>query len=243
MKELGGLSVQEKKCLIILTLTVGRWMTESIHKLPTAVPAILAVVLMGMPGIGIIGWDKLKDIEWGTVILIGASLSMASALNKSGAADFLAGQLLAFPGLQVGLSNPILVVLLLSILTHFYHLVVTNISTVVLTLIPIMLKIAIKLGINPLLVAMTINLATLFGFLLVVQTLPSVITSSTGIYTPRDMFRVGFWLTISICVSYDVYSLGLVANDWTQIDKGHSEPICHTFSDDRVKLDEKFPDI
>lgn len=197
LKELGKLSVQEMKCLIILTLTVGLWVTESVHKLPTAVPAILATVLMGMPGIGIIGWDKLKDIEWGTVILIGASLSMASALNNSGAADFLAGQLLSFPGLQAGLSNPILVVLLLSLLTHFYHLVVTNISTVVLTLIPIMLQIALKLGINPLLVAMTINLATLFGFLLVVQTLPSVITYTTGVYTPRDMLRAGFWLSLA----------------------------------------------
>ena len=32
--------------------------------------------------------------------------------------------------------------------------------------------------------------------LLIVQTLPSVITYSTGIYTPRDMFRAGFFLTI-----------------------------------------------
>ena len=196
LKKLGKLSTHEKKCLIILTLTVTLWMTESIHRLPTAVPAILATVLMGMPGIGIANWDKLKDIEWGTVILIGASLSMASALNNSGAADFLAGQLLSFPGLQAGLSNPILVVLLLTLLTHFYHLIVTNISTVVLTLIPIMLQIALKLGINPLLVAMTINLATLFGFILVVQTLPSVITYSTGIYTSRDLFRAGFCLTI-----------------------------------------------
>ncbi|MCO5386309.1 MAG: hypothetical protein NHB14_11720 [Desulfosporosinus sp.] len=39
------------------------WMTESFHKLPTAVPAILATVFMGLPGIGIVGWDKLKEIE------------------------------------------------------------------------------------------------------------------------------------------------------------------------------------
>ncbi|WP_082075193.1 DASS family sodium-coupled anion symporter [Desulfosporosinus sp. I2] len=197
LMELGHLSTQEIKCLLILALTVGLWMTESFHKLPTAVPAILATVLMGLPGIGVTSWNKLKDIEWGTVILIGASLSMASALNNSGAADFLAGELLSFPGLHAGLSNPLLLVILLIVLTHFYHLVVTNISTVVLTLIPIMLQIALKLGINPLLVAMTINIATLFGFLLIVQTLPGVITYTTGIYTPRDMLRAGFWLTLA----------------------------------------------
>lgn len=197
LRELGHLSTQEKKCLMILALTVGLWMTESIHKLPTAVPAILATVLMGLPGIGIIGWEKLKQIEWGTVIMIGASLSMASALNNSGAANFLAGKLLSFPGLQAGLSIPLLLVVLLIVLTHFYHLVVTNISTVVLTLIPIMLQIALKLGINPLVVSMTINLSALFGFLLVVQTLPSVITYATGVYTPRDMLRAGFWLTLA----------------------------------------------
>ena len=195
--KLGHLSTEEIKCLMILALTVVLWMTESIHKLPTAVPAILATVLMGLPGIGIIGWDKLKEIEWGTIIMIGGSLSMASALNNSGAAEYLAGKLLSFPGLQSGLSNPLLLVILLIVLTHFYHLVVTNISTVVLTLTPIMLQIALKLGLNPILVAMTINIATLFGFLLIVQTLPSVVTYTTGLYTPIDMLRAGFWLTLA----------------------------------------------
>ncbi len=207
LMQLGHLSTQEKKCLIILALTVGLWMTGSIHRLPTAVPAILATVLMGLPGIGIIGWDKLKDIEWGTVIMIGASLSMASALNNSGAAAFLAGKLLSFPVLQTGLSNPLLVVVLLIMLTHFYHLVVTNISTVVLTLVPIMLQIALKLGINPLLVAMTINITTLFGFFLIVQTLPSVVTYTTGIYTPIDMLRAGFWLTLASLIVTVITSL------------------------------------
>ncbi|HBW35787.1 DASS family sodium-coupled anion symporter [Desulfosporosinus sp. BICA1-9] len=207
LMELGLFTSQEKKCLMILALTVGLWMTESFHKLPTAVPAILATVLMGLPGIGITGWDKLKDIEWGTVIMIGASLSMASALNNSGAADFLAGKLLSFPGLQAGLSNPLLLVVLLIVLTHFYHLVVTNISTVVLTLIPIMLQIALKLGLNPLLVAMTINIATLFGLLLVVQTLPSIITYTTGVYTPKDMLRAGLWLTLASLIVMVITSL------------------------------------
>jgi len=197
LMELGHLSTQEKKCLVILALTVVLWMTESIHKLPTAVPAILATVLMGLPGIGIIGWDKLKEIEWGTIIMIGASLSMASALNNSGAANYLAAKLLSFPGLQAGLSNPLLLVVLLIVLTHFYHLLVTNISTVILTLTPIMLQIALKIGLNPLLVAITINIATLFGFLLIVQTLPSVVTYTTGVYTPMDMLRAGFWLTLA----------------------------------------------
>lgn len=207
LKDLGKLSIQEKKCLIILTLTVALWMTESIHKLPPAVPAILAAVLMGMPGIGIIGWDRLKDIEWGTVILMGSCLSMASALNNSGAASFMAGQLLSFPGLQAGLSNPILLVLLLSLLAHIYHLVVTNISSAVLTLIPIMLQIALKLGLNPLLVAMTISLATSLGYFLIVQTLPSVITYSTGVYTPRDMFRAGSCLTLASLIVMMVTAL------------------------------------
>jgi len=200
LKELGRLSSQDKKCLIILAITVVLWMTESFHKLPTAVPAILATVFMGLPGIGIVGWEKLKEIEWGTIIMIGASLSMASALNNTGAADFLAGELLSLPGLQTGLSTPLLLVFLLILLTHFYHLVVTNISTVVLTLTPIMLQIALKLGLNPLLVAITINIATLFGFLLIVQTLPSVVTYTTGVYTSIDMLRAGFCLTIASLV-------------------------------------------
>lgn len=200
LKELGPLSTSENKCLIILAVTVCLWMTESFHQLPTAVPAILATVLMGLPGIGFVNWDKLKEIEWGTIIMIGGSLSMASALNTSGASAYLAGKLLSFPGLEAGLSHPLLIVALLILLTHFYHLIVTNIPAVVLTLIPVMLQIALKLDLNPLLVAITINLATLFGFLLIIQTLPSVVTYTTGIYTSKEMLRAGLWLTFSSAI-------------------------------------------
>ncbi|HWJ02640.1 MAG TPA: SLC13 family permease, partial [Verrucomicrobiae bacterium] len=43
LSDLGALDMKEKKCLMILVLTVGMWMTESLHGLPTAVPALLAV--------------------------------------------------------------------------------------------------------------------------------------------------------------------------------------------------------
>ncbi|GAB6174631.1 DASS family sodium-coupled anion symporter [Paradesulfitobacterium aromaticivorans] len=197
LREMGPLSREEKKCLGILTLTVLLWMTESFHRLPTAVPALVAVVLMGLPGIGVATWDKLKEIDWGTVLLMGATLSLASAINKSGAAELLAGKLLAFPGVEAGLSLPLLTVGILALLTHVYHLGVSNVSTVVLTLTPVILQIALKLGINPLLAAVTINISAMFGFLLVVETLPGVITYATGVYSPQDLMKVGFWLTLA----------------------------------------------
>ncbi len=197
LRGMGTLSREEKKCLGILTLTVLLWMTESFHHLPTAVPALLAVVLMGLPGIGVASWEKLKEIDWGTVLLMGATLSLASAINKSGAAELLAGKLLAFPGVEAGLSLPLLTVGILALLTHVYHLGVSNVSTVVLTLTPVILQIALKLGINPLLAAVTINISAMLGFLLVVETLPGVITYATGVYSPQDLMKVGFWLTLA----------------------------------------------
>ncbi|WP_206810492.1 SLC13 family permease [Paradesulfitobacterium ferrireducens] len=197
LKELGSLSKEELKCIGILSLTVLLWMTESIHHLPTAVPALLGVVLMGLPGTGIVGWDKLKEIDWGTVLLMGATLSLASAINKSGAAELLARKLLDLPGVEAGLSLPLLTVAILALLTHVYHLGVTNVSTVVLTLTPVILQITLKLGINPLLAAVTINISAMLGFLLVVETLPGVITYATGVYSPQDLMKVGIWLTLA----------------------------------------------
>lgn len=216
LRALGKLTPDEKRILIILIITVILWMTESIHKIPTAVPAIVSVILMGLPGVGNLDWDKLKNIEWGTVLLMGATLSIATSLNQSGAAEFLANKLLAFPGLQHGLSKPLLAVISLTVLTHIYHLGVTNVSTVVLTLIPVVMQLSLKVGLNPMLAAITIGMAALFGFLLSVETLPGVITYATGIYSTRELLWVGFWLTlvsilvILVCAVFWWQFIGLV---------------------------------
>lgn len=207
LRELGGLTAGEKRCLAILILTVVLWMTQSIHQLPIAVPAMLAVVLMGLPGIGVVTWDQLKNIEWSTVLFLGATLSTAAAINQSGAAEFIAGKLLSVPGLQAGLSIPILSVVLLAVLTQVYHLGVSNVSTVVLTLTPIILQVASNLGINPLLAGITINLSAVFGFLLVVEALPNVVTYATDTYSAQDMFRAGFWLTLASVIVLMVTAL------------------------------------
>ena len=88
--QMGPLGTKEKKCIFILLLTLSLWLTESWHGLQTAVPSMLAVILFGLPGIGFMEWKKMLQVDWGTIVLIGFTLSLGTALNSTGTANFLA---------------------------------------------------------------------------------------------------------------------------------------------------------
>jgi hypothetical protein len=54
-----------------LAITVSLWVTESLHHMAPAVPAILAVVLLSMPRIGVTRWETTTKISLDTVFILG----------------------------------------------------------------------------------------------------------------------------------------------------------------------------
>ncbi|QQK81292.1 anion permease [Salicibibacter cibi] len=70
-ENLGALTKAERKCIGMLCLTVALWMTQPLHGYHPTVPALLAVVLMGMPKVGFIDWKNLVKVNFDMVLLIG----------------------------------------------------------------------------------------------------------------------------------------------------------------------------
>jgi sodium-dependent dicarboxylate transporter 2/3/5 len=197
---LGKMNSQEKKCLAILIFIVALWFTEPFHGLNPSLPALVGVVLMGMPGIGCTSWDNLVKINFDTVLLIGATLSLGYAFNLSGAAD-LVGESLSAGWIIDLLRTPILAVIVILLITHTLHLVVANVSTAVVTLIPIFIGLAAKSGADPALICITASLACLHGYILVVEATPNIIVYSSGRIQQKEFLKPGLMLTIlmSIC--------------------------------------------
>jgi len=198
-RELGKFTMDEKKCLTILVFTIILWLTESLHGYHPTFAALCAVVLMAMPGTGFIEWRKLLDVNFGMILLLGATLSLGYSLIESGAIDLLE-TLLSPEGFIEVFSNPWLAIPIVIILSQVYHLGVTNVSTAVITILPVLISVSAQAGLDPAVMSVASAVSLLLGFLLVVETMPNVVAHSTGRVTQKDFLWPGIWATLASIV-------------------------------------------
>ncbi|KAB2330433.1 DASS family sodium-coupled anion symporter [Cytobacillus depressus] len=194
---LGKVNAQEKKCLSILILIVGLWFTEPFHGLHPSIPALIGVILMAFPGIGCAKWESMVKINFDTILLMGVTLTLGYAFNQSGAAELVGGSLSAGWLIDL-LRSPIIAVITILIITQILHLVVANVSTAVVTLIPIFIGLSVKAGADPVLICVTASLACLHGYILVVEATPNIVVYSTGQIQQKDFLLPGLWMTLAM---------------------------------------------
>ncbi len=129
-------SPAEKRTLAVLAFTAGLWLTDSIHHLSPAIPALLGAAALLLPGIGVISWKTFETrLSWGLILTVGASLSLAKLMTSSGAATWL-GQLL-LGGLSGLAAAPLLLVATLILAAVLVHLAITNLAACIALLLPI----------------------------------------------------------------------------------------------------------
>lgn len=195
LSRLGPLTKKEKLCIVILLITVVLWMTEPLHHLHPSVPTIMAVILMCLPGIGIAKWEKVVNVNFDNVILIGVTLSMGFVFIDSGAIQYI-GEWLNISPVKSVFQHDLLAVACIVFFTQIFHKFISNVSTAVVTLIPIIITISRFAGVEPHLFAFTAGITSLYGFILTVETMPNVIVHGTGKVTQQDFFRPGISATI-----------------------------------------------
>ena len=142
-------------------------------------------------GIHALDWQNAsKAIAWDVLLLFGGGLSMAAAIQSTGAADavgacatFLAG--LPEWGVLLGVTG---------IATMASE--VTSNTALAATLMPLLGAVAKTLNMQPegLLISATIGAS--LAFMMPVGTPPNAMVFATGKITIREMVRAGFWLNI-----------------------------------------------
>src|SRR5215470_12565556 len=121
------LSAAEWRTLAIVAGTGCLWLTDAWHHLDPALPAMLALVALLAPGLGVLTWSDLdRGVGWGNFFVIGASISLAHALGETGAAAWLARTFLGgLPG--VG-QHPLGTIVLLMLGGTVLRAAIPNIS-------------------------------------------------------------------------------------------------------------------
>lgn len=206
--ELGSMNKQEWRCLIILLFIVGLWISQPVHGLHPSVPALIGAVVMTMPGVGCARWENVVKINFNTVLLLSVTLSMGYALVDSGAISTLS-EYLSVDWFLALVQNPLTAAVMIIILTQVFHKMISNVPAAVVTLIPITIGVAANADIDPLGMAFTAGLTSLYGFLLVVETMPNLIVHSSGLISQRDFLKPGLYATI-----ITMLATAFVASTW-----------------------------
>ena len=151
----GKLKPSEIRMAVITMSTALLWFTDFAHGLHPAVPALIALVVILMPRVGMLSWrDFESNVGWSNFFVIATSLSLAHALVSSGAAAWFSSNLVG--GLGVMADQPLLALLALCVSFALVRLVVPNIAGYLALVIPVAMAAAGDLGLNPLVVGMVV---------------------------------------------------------------------------------------
>lgn len=173
LKELGPMSLAEKKLLIISVILLFLWATEKIlHPLDTTTTTLCAITIMLLPKIGIMDWKYAQSrVSWGTLMLFGTGISLGSAILSTKAADWVAAFIVDKFDLYTMSAFGILAVLsLFLIIIHLGFASATALSAAMIPIVISILQGAAQIhNINVVGMTMVLQYVICFGFILPVN--------------------------------------------------------------------------
>ena len=153
--ESGPIAAVEVRAGVIALFTALLWFTDFAHGLHPAVPALIALCLILMPGVGVLNWqDMERNLGWSNFIVIASTLSLAHALVGSGAATWFSNSLVGWIGRLS--DNPALFLLALCCAAAVVRAMLPNIAGYLALAIPVAMAAGASLGLNPLVCGMAI---------------------------------------------------------------------------------------
>lgn len=169
--------------MTIFALTVGLWMTEKLHGLPTSVVALIPVVVFSVTGL--IKKNDFNSLEWNVLILIAGGIALGRGMSDTGLdrmiIDFLP-------------ENKEILLVSLMVATLLLSTVISNTAASNL-LIPIGISAAFTTGVSDTIyareLAFSIALAASLAMALPVSTPPNALAYSTGMIRSQDYLKAG----------------------------------------------------
>jgi di/tricarboxylate transporter len=163
-----------------------------VTQLVPLVVAVLLGTLVLLASRAVRTQEMYNFVEWRLLVLIAGMISFGVAMEKTGADQYLADMIVSAAGAYGDLA----------ILAGFFLLTVAltqpmSNQAAALVVLPIALKTAIALGINPRSVAVTITYAASCSFLTPLEP-ASVLVFTPGRYRFFDFVKIGSILTIVV---------------------------------------------
>jgi len=189
------ISGTEWRTVAIILSASALWLTDGVHHLDPAIPALLAFVALLTPRLGPLVWADLeRGVGWSNFFVIAASISLAHALVVSGAAPWL-GRLLV-GGLPAFGDSALAVIVLLMLGATLLRALVPNISGFLALALPIAMSVGREAGLNPLVCALVVMMTGDAVVYYPAQSSSALVIYERGHVSAGEMLRFGIWMTL-----------------------------------------------
>ncbi len=200
-KELGPMSQEEIKVLVVFIITATAWVGRKAILAPlipgisdTVIAMIGATALFLIPGkekgSTLLNWSEAEKLPWGVVLLLGGGFALAAGFEAGGLAEYVADNLSVPDGV-----NLLLITLLVVAAVNFLTEITSNVATTSM-LLPVLAVAAGPLGVTGASLMVPATLAATCAFMLPVATPPNAVVFGSGYLTIPDMARAGFRMNV-----------------------------------------------
>lgn len=145
----------------------------------------------GKPRERVLPWKRAMGIDWGIIILFGGGIALGTQLVETGLAAAMSRGFVAMTGIES--LWPLTAAA--CVFTIFFTEVCSNTASSTM-LVPLVISVAVELGVSPVPPALAVGLAASCAFMLPIATGPNAIAYSTGRVSQLQMMRVGIVLNI-----------------------------------------------
>lgn len=195
-RELGRIRYQEVATGLVIAGTVAGWVIggEEFGLANIALAAVIVVFALQL-----VTWRDVEGyVNWGVILMYGGAICLGAALNKTGAAAWMAEVTVSRWA-----SDGVTVVLILSGMGILLTEALSN-SAVVALLMPVSLGIASQFGLDPRVMALVVAVPAGLGYTLPIGTPANAIAYSSGYLSIRDMVVPGFLLSTLTWLLFNV---------------------------------------
>ena len=155
-------------------------------------------LLTGAMGMILSGVLKVEEaynaVSWKTVFLLASLIPLGMAVETTGTAKWIAEEVVS----ATGNAAPWIIQSAIAVLATFFTLVMSNVGATVL-LVPLAVNIAIQVGADPAIYALTVAIATSNSFLIPTHQVNALIMGPGGYRVP-DFMKAGGIMTILFLV-------------------------------------------
>jgi solute carrier family 13 (sodium-dependent dicarboxylate transporter), member 2/3/5 len=189
------LSGAEWRTLVVVLGASALWLTDGLHHLDPALPALLALVALLVPRFGPLTWSELdRSVGWANLFVIAASISLAQALIQGGAASWLARLLVG--GLPALGRHPLASVVLLMLGATALRAIIPNIAGFLALALPLAMSFGREAGLHPVLCALIVMMTGDAVLYYPVQSASALVIYERGHVSAGEILRFGLWMTL-----------------------------------------------
>jgi sodium-dependent dicarboxylate transporter 2/3/5 len=183
----GRLSSAECRVAGVSVVTSVLWMLDSLTHWPTAVPALLALVVLLTPRLGVMNWDAFaRRAPWGTCVVLAGAVSLAASLTRTGAAAWMARGLFGWftvPHSTTAMALAIFVV------TALITLAIPNRAAAITLIIPLAVAYAATGPLNPAAAALVVMIVVDAEAIYPAQTAANLLAYDRGFFSAGQLAR------------------------------------------------------